>query len=540
MQDSSIGDLLSQETEVECIRLLLPYLTHQNFLDIGAEKGVFAKILIAHGLTGVFFEPLPKHAKGLRALAESTNCKFFDCAIDDHNHEAEFHIACNADNEALDYFHSLQKLEHDHRVKHTKHIPVVCKTLNTLYSEGAIENQIGLVKIDTEGNDLNVLRGMDKISTEILMCEFFMPGIYAGWEQGDPRLLLEEAKKLGFTHFVAIKRISTYELVSLDNPHFFEKQWGNLIFLSDSIFEKVQVALNTFIATKRLTATRNIDTVESWLLAQIARGQLTMQETTILDVGGCQGAFTRRLLSEIDGIKEAVLFEANTFHYVSLQETFKDTRDVRVVHSAMGDREDMISFHSDPASATGSVLSYKDVSLHPKDMSVELVKLSTIDAFLHAAPNVDTISLIKVDTQGTDLAVLKGAQNTLARYKPWIVVELLYAPYYEGQDAPSDIISWLDRQGYVLAGLFNIHYSENHLLSFLDGVFVPKTVMLTAKPPFHMNKMDERLFDENQVLRKACEERLRLINDQQKQLMSYARRFRVLNKAKNYITSWYK
>ena len=53
--------LYAQETEFTILDSLLPVLRGKTFLDIGAEKGSFAKFLLDRGLTGAVFEPLPGH-----------------------------------------------------------------------------------------------------------------------------------------------------------------------------------------------------------------------------------------------------------------------------------------------------------------------------------------------------------------------------------------------------------------------------------------------------------------------------------------------
>jgi FkbM family methyltransferase len=264
------SDLHKQDTDFEIIEKLLPYLSNKTFIDIGAEKGFFAAPLIKAGLTGVLFEPLNEHNQDLQKVVKNTESQFYSYAIDSVDRTANFHIACDENDKPLDYFHSLQKITNDTRVKHNKSIEVQCRSLNSLLKEGLIEKNIGILKTDTEGNDLHVLQGMSDIQAEVLICEYFMPGIYAGWEEGHPKGLIEEAKKLGFNHFVAIKRIFEYEFLSLDNYSFCEKQWGNLIFISDELFEKVKFNLELLIKSKEQELQRSIICYTETLQNEIA------------------------------------------------------------------------------------------------------------------------------------------------------------------------------------------------------------------------------------------------------------------------------
>ena len=243
-------NLYQQNTELELMELLIPFLMNQSFLDIGAEQGEFTRFFSHHGLKGVFFEPLPQRAAELTVLAKETECTYSQYAIDSYNHTADFYCAFDQADIDTQHFSSLHPLQNDRRIRHKKICTVECKSLNSLLEEGFIPQTIGIIKIDTEGNDLNIMKGMDKISPEILMCEFFMPDLYSGWEMGHPEVLIQQANQLGFNHFCAIKRMDDYEFVSLDHDHFVDKQWGNLIFLSDKIYKAAEQQVTSYLHKK--------------------------------------------------------------------------------------------------------------------------------------------------------------------------------------------------------------------------------------------------------------------------------------------------
>ncbi|MFZ2630186.1 MAG: hypothetical protein WAX48_01265, partial [Desulfosalsimonadaceae bacterium] len=65
-------ELYAQETEFKILSTLLPYIKNKTFIDVGAEKGSFARQLMDFGFTGTLFEPCPKHHKDLIRLTENT------------------------------------------------------------------------------------------------------------------------------------------------------------------------------------------------------------------------------------------------------------------------------------------------------------------------------------------------------------------------------------------------------------------------------------------------------------------------------------
>ena len=164
-------NLYQQNTDLEILELCIPHLENKSFLDIGAEKGSFTEFLNARGLQGTFFEPLPAFAPELSLIATRTGCRFLPFAIDSVDRTADFYTATDHDDNPVEYFSSLHPLQQDHRIVHKKATTVTCRSLDSLLQEGTIKKQFGIIKIDTEGNDLHVLKGMHQVTADIIMCE---------------------------------------------------------------------------------------------------------------------------------------------------------------------------------------------------------------------------------------------------------------------------------------------------------------------------------------------------------------------------------
>ena len=71
-------------------------------------------------------------------------------------------------------------------------------------------------------------------------------------------------------------------------------------------------------------------------------------------------------------------------------------------------------------------------------------------------------TLLKIDTQGYELEVLKGAARTLDRID-YILVETSFVPLYEGQANFRDVYAFLTGHGFEYAGSFE------QMMSPLDG-----------------------------------------------------------------------
>lgn len=107
-------------------------------------------------------------------------------------------------------------------------------------------------------------------------------------------------------------------------------------------------------------------------------------------------------------------------------------------------------------------------SLHPLDASeaawfreqtltsTDVVPLSTVDSFSHMH-GVQKIDLLKIDTQGGDLAVLKGAAACLKEYLiDWVMIEVNFTVLYQQQPSFADIDSFLAAHSFRLVGLYDV------------------------------------------------------------------------------------
>lgn len=87
---------------------------------------------------------------------------------------------------------------------------------------------------------------------------------------------------------------------------------------------------------------------------------------------------------------------------------------------------------------------------------------TTLDAWADST-GLEEIDHLKVDTQGSELEILKGAKSILKTVRS-IEVEVEFNPIYEGQPVFSDIDRYLRSEGFVLWKLTNtVHYSRRKI-----------------------------------------------------------------------------
>lgn len=257
---------LSQNTEIDLISCLVPYLTNKTFVDIGAEKGTFALTMLELGMSGVLFEPMPRHLSSLQKLVNGyADATLYTCAITDIDTKQQFNVATDADGRELDFYHSLQKADAPGIFSHSKSFEVECRSLQSLAECGEIPSDLGVLKTDTEGNDLNVLRGLGTLRPEIIICEYFTQGLYGGWSEAAPDLIIEYMRGLGYQTYLATKRIGDLEFIGMGMALYQEKQWGNLFFFREDFYEKANPAIAECIRSNEENLSRKFNQIKAEL-----------------------------------------------------------------------------------------------------------------------------------------------------------------------------------------------------------------------------------------------------------------------------------
>jgi len=78
--------------------------------------------------------------------------------------------------------------------------------------------------------------------------------------------------------------------------------------------------------------------------------------------------------------------------------------------------------------------------------------------------------LIKMDVQGSELDIIKGALPIIKRTDS-LLLELQTLEYNKGAPMASDVISYLQGIGFDMVDILNLMYSENHLIQ-VDVLFI--------------------------------------------------------------------
>ena len=139
---------------------------------------------------------------------------------------------------------------------------------------------------------------------------------------------------------------------------------------------------------------------------------LNNDRPVLFDVGGHLGGYTAAFLDRFPG-GQAYLFEPSAAHMKIVRENLSAYSNVRYLPYALSDRDgDAILYKNSPISLIAS-LRRRRLDHYSVAMDItETIDCRTIDGIMSdlAVPSID---LLKIDVEGHELAVLRGAQDTI-------------------------------------------------------------------------------------------------------------------------------
>ena len=111
----------------------------------------------------------------------------------------------------------------------------------------------------------------------------------------------------------------------------------------------------------------------------------------------------------------------------------------------------------------------------------EVVEIRTVDGFA-AKSQIKRIDLLKIDTEGLDLEVLKGAQNMLSAGQiPFVLVEVGFHPGDTRHVLFDDVRSYLLPMGYALFGIYDqqLEWSGEQRLRYANVCFSKESAFIS-------------------------------------------------------------
>jgi FkbM family methyltransferase len=183
----------------------------------------------------------------------------------------------------------------------------------------------------------------------------------------------------------------------------------------------------------------------------------------ILDVGANTGQFVEKL-RKTGYQKNIISFEPlKKEHEIIKKKSMNDKFWTVYDQCALGDIDGKIILNISNYSPASSILSFTDMHKEAKPSAVMIDK-EIVNIF-----KLDTVSknflqkniMIKIDTQGYENKILRGAVNLLKHCRI-IFCEVSFQQLYDGQELWQETVSLLETQGFVIYSMENGVFNKSH------------------------------------------------------------------------------
>lgn len=210
-------------------------------------------------------------------------------------------------------------------------------------------------------------------------------------------------------------------------------------------------------------------------LARIRQLMKIYDINLVLDVGANTGQFAQYLRQDIRYLKKIISFEPLSNAFCALKQNAKGDDLWSVKNYALGDKNETKEINIAQNLASSSFLNM--LPLHIKAapqaqyVGKELIEIKTLDSIFNDVFKEGENVYLKIDVQGYESKVIKGAESGLS-YINTIQLEMSLAPLYQNELLLPEILSLMKDKGYSLVHIIPCFYDKKtgQLLQ-VDGIF---------------------------------------------------------------------
>jgi FkbM family methyltransferase len=201
-------------------------------------------------------------------------------------------------------------------------------------------------------------------------------------------------------------------------------------------------------------------------------GILPGEANVVIDVGAHRGDVAAALDFLYRPVR-LIAVEPNRALGDFLRNRFAAQSHIEIVTEALAERAGTASFQVYGFDAASSFFQCRQgrLSEFGFDESHRATTVATTTlAQLLARRSISRVDLLKLDCQGAELMVLKGAEDRLSSIGT-IYIEVSFEPIYEGAPLFGEVHAWLIARGFALTGLHNLSGVRGSV-QWADAIYV--------------------------------------------------------------------
>ena len=187
----------------------------------------------------------------------------------------------------------------------------------------------------------------------------------------------------------------------------------------------------------------------------------------IFDVGAYRGKWSKLLDQTSLKEKEFYLFEANEENRIFLEKL-----GYKFFISVLSDQKKEVKFFSNVS--TGDSYLIEQTSIYQKDLKPIPKETTTLDILVEKE-NLPLPDFLKIDTQGSELDILKGSKKSLSNCS-LIYLECPIIEYNLKAPNLNEYIEYLSSINFVPYDICEIHKIDNVIIQ-MDILFIKKNIL---------------------------------------------------------------
>jgi FkbM family methyltransferase len=205
----------------------------------------------------------------------------------------------------------------------------------------------------------------------------------------------------------------------------------------------------------------------------------------VLDVGANVGEWSR-MVSSVFPSTRILMFDGNPENEPALRETVREigSRSECFIGLLGPEKNGAVTFYKPDAGNTGSSILPELTSFEKETITLPM---DTLDSLTESAALQGPL-LLKLDVQGFELEVLKGARRTL-QLSEAVIMEASLLPYNAGAPLFADVVAFMNEQGFVAFDFCGQSRRESDRALFqTDVAFVRRESDLRAHRKFFLSE----------------------------------------------------
>lgn len=204
-----------------------------------------------------------------------------------------------------------------------------------------------------------------------------------------------------------------------------------------------------------------------------------LNQFTIFDIGAFDGRSTVQYKMLFP---QAFIYAFEPFNesYSILKEKTKNYSNVNTYNLGLYETTGKLNLNCNISPSTNSILDSNEIQNEIDDVTktikTQTIEVTTLDQFARLN-QIEIIDILKLDVQGTELSVLKGSKELLAKQKiKLIYLETEFVEIYKSQPLFNDLFYYLKKYNYKFYNFYNLQVSQNNQLLWSDAIFVSAEV----------------------------------------------------------------